>query len=521
MFKDIQKKLLLKYPLLWNTKFIPMITIGIIFQILFFGLGYIDGTIDFSGKIIIDIMAYCMLIGILAAVIILILWLVAYFKNNALKSFYSKSKYSLFFEWLQIFTICFLLATFFIPFKVGKQLHQKSYYSLEETTKRCKTISTADVFIDGSFGSTEIDSLASGLIDSSGNKILRNNVYDVATSAAESAEEAIINMEYVDEAIQETIYKDYIIFNNRMYDEYSLLNRNVFEFSVISREQDSLNKIQINNWLVTKNEIEVKKLMTDYLNIIREHNLATNLDLNKWFEIMYSAPEFTEYLRIQPYLKENEADRYNSYHYRTERPADFNQNNYSKYYVQQDVLKDKYDTVSDAHTDIFVEIELLLGFLYGVLGLSLLIFSFRVTSGKSWLIAIVVVGIINLITGIITAIFSEGILYPYQILATIIGIIIYFFLIYFSNKSLKLSRIALNIALWSFTLIIPIIYFLIIEMFKPNYYVNDYYQQLESPVHDWLREHQVQMMCANFILSVVILFLVSKVIRNWKGIAED
>ena len=52
-----------------------------------------------------------------------------------------------------------LLFTFYVPFHVGKQLHQKSYYSLEETANRCKTIATADMFIDGSFGDTELDSI--------------------------------------------------------------------------------------------------------------------------------------------------------------------------------------------------------------------------------------------------------------------------------------------------------------------------------------------------------------------------
>lgn len=519
MFKNIQKKLLLQYPLLWNTKFIPMLIIGVLFQILFFGLGYVDGTIDFSGKSRIDIIAYCMLIGVLASVIIMILWLVAYFKNNALKSFYSKSKYSLFFEWFQIFTICFLLATFFIPFKVGKQLHQKSYYSLEETTKRCKTISTADIFIDGSFASTEIDSLASGLIDSLGNIIEINEGYEMAPSVAGSAATAVENIEYGVEATQEMIFKNHIIFNNRKYDEYSLLNRNVFEFSVISSEQKLINKIQINNWLVTKNEVEVKRLMTDYLNIVREHNLATNLNLNKWFEITYTAPDFKDYLRIQPYLKEYEASTYNNY--TTERASDYNPDNYSKYYVQQDILKDKYDTVSDAHTDVFIERELLLGFLYGALGLSLLIFSFRVTSGKSWLIAIVVVGIINLIFGIFSAIFSSSVLYFYQILATILIFISYFFFIYFKQKSLKLSRIALNLVLWSFTTVVPIVYMLLVDHLRPDYYINGDYDYYEVPVYDWLRDHQLDIISLNFLLSVVILFFLSKVIRNWKGIAED
>ena len=130
MFKDIQKKLLLQYPLLWNTKFVPMVAIGILMHIIFFGLGYIDGTIDFSNKNNIDIISFSIMIGILSVIIIVILWLVAYFKNNALKSFYRKSKNSLFFEWMQIFVICVLLISFYIPFSIGKQLKTGQNYKI-------------------------------------------------------------------------------------------------------------------------------------------------------------------------------------------------------------------------------------------------------------------------------------------------------------------------------------------------------------------------------------------------------
>ncbi|HLO72944.1 MAG TPA: hypothetical protein VK164_03330 [Flavobacterium sp.] len=504
MFKDIQKKLLLKYPLLWNTKFVPMVAIGLLLHVIFFGLGYLDGTIDFSNKNNIDIEALSIMFGVLINIIITILWLVNYFKNNSLKSFYSKSKYSLFYEWLQIFIISTLLITFYLPFSIGKQLHQKSYYSLEETTNRCKTIATADMFIDGSFGETELDSIhKSKLNDEEYNKYLTSEIGVNRDS----------NYYYFN--------KDYINFKEKKYNQFSLLNRNTFEFTVISREQDSLNRIQVQNWLHQDNKAEVKKLMDNYLNLIREHNLATNLTLDKWFDIVYKAPEFNEFLYIQPYLREYETDNsYNSYDYVAK--VGNGERKYSKYFVQQDVLKDKYDTVSEAHMDSFFNIEMILGFLYGALGLSLLIFSFRTTSGKSWLIASVTTGIINIIYGIFTVVSRADMLYFYLIIPTILVIILYFFVICYKKKNLQLSRIALNLFLWFFTAVIPIIYFILIEVNRPNYYDNYNLQRYEdSKLYDWLNDHLIHMFSLNFILSITSLFLLSKIIRNWKGIAEN
>ena len=516
MFKDIQKKLLLKYPLLWNTKFVPMVAIGLLLHLIFFGLGYLDGTIDFSNRNNLDIEVTCILFGVLLVIIIIILWLVNYFKNNSLKSFYSKSKYSLFYEWLQIFVVSTLLITFYLPFSVGKQLHQRSYYSLEETTNRCKTIATADMFIDGSFGETEIDSLASGLIYSLGNKIALNyNPED-----ADTAEYATEKESMAVEAVAAYTYKDHIIFNGKKYDQFSLVNRNTFEFTVISREQDSLNRIQVQNWLYQDNQAEVKKLMDNYLKLIREHNLATNLTLDKWFQAVYKAPEFDEFLYIQPYLKEYETDESynNSYVYATK--VGNEERKYSKYFIQQDVLKEKYDTVSEAHTDSFFNIEMILGFLYGAFGLSILIFSFRVTSGKSWLIAVVTTGVINIVYGIFTAITGVGNMYAYLILFTILGIIFYFFLIYFNKKNLQLSRIALNLFLWSFIGIIPLIYFIIQEHYASSYDYRIGYNYT-SPEYQWMRDHTIHMFSLNFIFAILTLFFLSKIIRNWKGISED
>jgi len=514
MFKDIQKKLLLNYPLLWNTKFVPMVAIGLLLHLIFFGLGYLDGTIDFSNRNNLDIEVTCILFGVLLVIIIIILWLINYFKNNSLKSFYSKSKYSLFYEWLQIFVVSALLITFYIPFSVGKQLHQKNYYSLEETTNRCKTIATADMFIDGSFGETEIDSLASGLIDSLGNKVALNYNAEDANTAEYSTEQESIAVE----AVSGYINKNHIIFNGKKYDQFSLVNRNTFEFTVISREQDSLNKIQVQNWLDQNNQAEVKKLMDNYLSLIREHDLASNLNMDKWFEIVYKAPEFDEFLYIQPYLKQYETDNsYNSYDYATK--IGNGERKYSKYFVQQDVLKDKYDMVSEAHTDSFFKIEMILGFLYGAFGLSILIFSFRVTTGKSWLIAIVTTGVINIVYGILTAITGVGDMYAYLILFTILGIIFYFFLIYFNKKNLQLSRIALNLFLWSFIGIIPLIYFLIQEHYLRGEHRYNY--NYTSPEYEWMKDHVFHMFCLNFILSILTLFFLSKVIRTWKGISED
>ena len=110
-------------------------------------------------------------------------------------------------------------------------------------------------------------------------------------------------------------------------------------------------------------------------------------------------------------------------------------------------------------------------------------------------------------------------MYAYLILFTILGIIFYFFLIYFNKKNLQLSRIALNLFLWSFIGIIPLIYFIIQEHYLRG--ENRYDYNYTSPEYEWMREHIIHMFSLNFIFAILTLFFLSKIIRNWKGISED
>lgn len=495
MIKDIQKKILLKYPLIWNTKFVPMLIIGVLFNLLYFGVGFLNGNIDFSGKRNYDGETTAIMFGILLSILTAIVWLVFYFKNNALKSFYSKSKNALFYEWFQIFVISFLLISFYIPFSIGKQIHERNYFSISEATKRCETIALADIFIDGYFAATEVDSTKSILNDS------------------------VIDGEY---RYAQLIYKDSMLFQGKKYAQYSLLNRRAYDFSLISKEKDSLNNIKVKNWLIDNQENKVKNLMNDYLKIVDEHNLKNNLTTDRWFEEVYNYPNFTNFAYIRPYFEEFEAEKsYNSSENGiiTTSSKYGNQNKYSSLFVQQDILKSKYDIVSKAHTNSFIEYETLLAFLCSALGLSILIFSFRVTSGKSWLISVVTVGVLNILFGILTLLFSFESTYFYLVLFTFILFKIYFIKIYLDKKGLGFSRIVLNVLLWSFPFMIPVIYGLIMQYYHSYEYSRgiDYI----SKEYRWLRDNFLNMLTFNFIICIVILFIMSRIIRNWKGIAEE
>lgn len=498
MFGKIQKQLLLKYPLLWNTKFVPMVCIGLLINLLYFFIGYADGSINFKERYDSDLdftfFSFCFLIS----VVLLILWLVNYFRNNSLKSFYPKSKYSLFYEWLQILIIVLLLIGFFFPFEIGRKLHKQSYITEEVAKKRCEIISKADFFIDGSFGEAEVDSI--------------NSVF----------KDTVINGEPVYENI---VYKNYVTIFGKKYNTTSLINRNPRGFAFFTSIEDSLRKIEVQKILFKDQKHEVKKIMSDYMSIVKEHGLLTNFTKEKWFDITYNAPDFKKYELISPYKPSDTTDTYYYNDYEapvtvTTAVADYEyKKEYSKYFVEQNTLAHNYQEIARSYVNSIFTEDTLLPFFYFGLGISLLIFSFRVTSGKSWLIGLVSLGVLNLIVGIFSAMSGEFITYGILITLFVVAVIIYYLSIIISKKSLKISKIVLNLLLWLFGALIPLLYTTYQEIYKKSIeYKDDYYYDSH---YEFLRDNFTIMLTINLVIVFFVMFFLCSSIRKWKGIAED
>ncbi len=163
MLDKLQTKLLLKYPLVWNTKLIPMLIVGIVINALYYLIGYMVGTMDFTQnndyKDDVTFFTFSVVISILA----LIIWLVFYFRNNSFKAFYPKTNNSLFYEWVHIFIIILSLSSFYFFYQWGKASHQRSYYTYPEIVKNGNLIIQMDYFIDAPLGEGDMDSLQMGL----------------------------------------------------------------------------------------------------------------------------------------------------------------------------------------------------------------------------------------------------------------------------------------------------------------------------------------------------------------------
>lgn len=470
MFKKIQKYLLINHPLLWNTKVVPAIVLALVFHLLFFTIGYFTGAIDFTKENYYQSgfdSSVIVFFSILVTILFFVLWFVYYFRNNAHKSFYKQGKTALYKEWLIILLVSFLNVTYSISYVTGKTIRERSYFSKEEVRKRGEIIQMASVFINGSF--------------------------------------------QTDDMTKE------ITFNKERYSVNSLMNKSLDNFFY----QPNLQlEVRIKKWMQQNNQAAVKKLMADYSAIAKEHHLKSNIDAQKWFELTYHYPEFTKYENIGRTEAEKSWGNFNN---NSEAMVTAEEPVY-KYYVPQAALLSAYSLMSRSWNTPIIEDGLFTVMLYLSLSLAMFIFSFRVTSGRNWLIALVSAGVLFIVTGILSTISGSGTAFLVFWLLIILAIHTYFLLIVFNRKGKKISGILLNLILWSLSSVLPILFALLKDFYNRPTYIDNAdgtKKYINTAEYYWFEAYEISFSWINILIVIAVMLLFSLKIKQWKGIAES
>ena len=500
MFKNIQDKLLISNPLLWNLKIVPFAFIALCFHVIFFTLGYANGSVSFSNTnynsydSTFDSAVIIFFSGVIS-LLITIVWLVLYSRNNGFKSFYPKTNFSLFKEFLYIALFCTLTCTFTLSFLFASDVRTRNYYSQKDVEKKLEILTLSSVFLDGSFEESNYVSVE-------------------------------VDGQYKNESRENFQYR------GRTYSLNSLMNKRAETYNYYyGQDTDSVISKRVKNWLYENQKDSVKWVFDEFMKMAKQEKLTTNITAEKWFSLVYDYPEFTNYTVINK-AKDQYGDPYTVAYAvdslgiavpttQTVQPS-------STYYVPFQSLNDGYREIAKAYENPTINLDSLYFYLYFAIGLAIAIFSFKVTSGRNWLIAMVSLGVTSLITGIFS-VMSGGTTFFMFYLMIFIGLLIYFFATISSRNGKGISGITLNQILWMFPGIMPIIYYFSIEIAKSssNYYgdsgkyVNGIFIRENYPKIEWMENHFPEMMIANIAIIVLFVFLFSVQIKKWKGIAED
>jgi hypothetical protein len=508
MIKKVQNYLLHNYPLVWNTKIVPIACIIIPMHLLFFVIGYYNGALDFtetednySSRAHDMVIFFSVLVTILAT----ILWLVFYLKNNAFKAFYPKTKYSLVKEWGLTLIISFMLCAFCISYYAGVDTKIRSYYTENEAMKRCKTLSDASIFYGDNYDSPNTEK-----------KLINDTIRNVELT--------------------------YVLFNKHRYSLVSLYNKSLTNYSFYDATWDSIETLKVKKWLVNNTQDSVKAVMKRFYDMGLEHHLKGNIDDKQWFSLVYTYPNFIQKRNIankewELYTPENytyvdsedgvpaaptkKIDTLNEY------IKEINNTKYIyfKTYLPILELEYNYDKIAKNYTNPNVNGELFLLVFYLAFGFSLALFSFRVTSAKTWLITLVAIGIQNILLAILTITFNLETFYLIALFFITVALYGSFIYIVYRRTKKGISGVLLTGLLWMYPFFIPIAYNLLLESLRHYYgYYNNIYRQFkyeDHPVLQFLDVNKSYMLWVNMLFVLVMMFHFSRVIRKWRALADS
>ncbi|MDT9499459.1 hypothetical protein [Capnocytophaga canimorsus] len=359
---QINQYLLARYPSLWNTKIVWMLCVAFVIHIFFFAVGYFffqnPETLQTYDIYDIYYSSAFFIFQIIISLILLVVWLIQLFKNNAFKHFYPMSSLQLFGQFLQFMVIVFACLSFHLSFRLGNYVFANQRYDDATYTHFIHTANKAYPFLPMEAEKYMPDShyLLNDLycetdyqeIDSTKPYLLFvNKIYQFYTTYTDSLQ---LNEEYDYQQYKERVSrkdfivtrdteneiifrykKDVIDMSDVFVDAYPNL-RNFSEVFHVPYDSDisylDLKKIQtlayngkdsvrlpmdgvlngyVNKLLDSKNEQAIKNIMEQFLQMSDVLKIETNLDTEGWFEKVYR-PEAN--FRIEHFFRKNALESY-------------------------------------------------------------------------------------------------------------------------------------------------------------------------------------------------------------------
>ncbi|MBZ4189583.1 hypothetical protein [Niabella beijingensis] len=328
-----------RYPLLWNTRVYWMLGYCVLVHGCFYLMGYnvFKNTELFKHYNAPELFVEngALLFSIIVSVLILVVWLLVLFRNNAFKNFYPTGKRQLFGSFFLYFLVFFAATTFYISYIAGYKHYVQNNYPAAWLKGKVAQANLAAAFLTFDFGAYTIDNKRypapfdtlycetnEKKIDFSKPYLTRDmdeyQFYTVGkkriprnnTATATAADDREINRETTDSS--EIIYYKkevadvsglvtavpsfYNYSRQGFGDDGGLLYYNSYPYKeapAYSSEQRSKDINRKVYELLQRNQPqEIKKLLTDFLELSKRFNISTDLTPDKWFELMYHPGNF-------------------------------------------------------------------------------------------------------------------------------------------------------------------------------------------------------------------------------------
>ena len=567
MLKRINKYLLENHPLTWNTKIVWMSLVLIGAHLIFYCMGFfsfqnvseLSSEYSFFARYATHNVVW---IGVLLSILIFILWLNSYFKQNAFKSFYPKSNKSLFMEFVWIFIICFMNISFYFSYTEGLRKSVSNSITTEELQHEVDIVNKAKPFTleranlyhtNRCVSVPAFDSLVSH--EEVAKLYVENQVRD-ANNYSDYASPDDYGVKWKDVNPDDYLfYKDSIPLPYYTNDEYTTLLMQHFpkrihdHIGIIAKEsgedeettveydygnysvREALNSLynschsDIINFDSTKDsryyalfvadllqnckKEELEKVLDDYLLLADKYKTNYRFKDKKWIDYVYNPPYYFVDYDLKTYLKWINGGN-------TSIPKDYVVN-YSLTHCMNTLIESKSNVIP---------VEVVLVLLYLALFASILIYAFRITSRRIWLMsfvgAIVLVFVFFAIVALGDTIYDSYFEEIGIIIQCLVFILVFWAItIYYlkKEKRKKLAGMFLNFCLLTLPAVLPLIIWGYSVYLRMS--IGDYELYYFHPHYEWLNAHIPDILFFNLGLFFVVLFSLTPLIKKWKSLPEE
>lgn len=529
MFKKIQQHLLEHHPLLWNMRLHHIVAISLCLHLIHFIIGFLSfsdilsmgysdaGQMFFSGPFA--------LFSIVGSGIVLVLWLVKVFRNNALKRFYPISKAKVFAQLLILFLVCSLNMTYYYSYTYGFVVHGQMKTDIAANEKDQEIYAAVEAYLQESRSAYNIDNRCYPSPFPMTRKY--KNADSTQVTYIEGAAASTVNVDTNGLYYVGKDGKNYSVQNRDSmcgFTEFSYLNYCCAEKSYNDNDTAfDAGEIQTNANLATattqaalQNHPEkIKADMIAFLKLCDKYNVKYKLNVDDWFKWVYNPPYFPVTYTIQN-VYYNPIAKYDNYTAAVdESGSSFNP---KQYFVQRNKLEYILDNTYQIH-HYHINANVFSFMFYWALSISLLLFVFRASSKRVWVISLIAGALFCLLVGAFTAVIvhNDGatifIIYELIILSFLIAAL------FIKHKTI--SGIALNWFTWSAPAIIPLIlaYWSAIEHQKLMLIDAALYHK--PPVLDWIDDHSGLFFMGNLVVYLLSLYGLSSLYRRWQAMPED
>lgn len=463
--------LLERFPTIWNTRIVWMLLIALTLHVIFFVFGFLtlSNVKLMHDYRIIDIFFEngTVFLNTIISILLIVVWLIYMFKNNAFKNFYPMSGTKLFGQFVAYFVIIFSCTTFFLSYNYGIKSYIATTYPLAQTNKHIEISNDAAMFLSESLTNFTLDKRRYP-------KPFYDLYCDVRTNQNKDSLYALtfLNQEYrfytlstkkipieetytfEDSSFQNYVYYKTIDSLRIYYYKDSLVNPVTFvksakptyynaSFTFFKSKNDTLVedaystgyddydysydydytyspdftiRHQLRNkrnyeLLERQDKTEISHLLEDFLTLSNLYKIDHNLTTEAWLALVYHPENF----EVKNFIRTEPADRFDTDYSNIDvydiENSDlsqldlFHSKHLTDFYYDNDQLFNVFHNIEDIkQSNPFM--ESIHFFMWFSFFLSCIIFMFRVTGLKALLFTIITTGVLMLFVTLLTVVTS-------------------------------------------------------------------------------------------------------------------